>query len=98
MRVEITVYVKQQLLPNALHNWDNVIADAPNIRSWFAREHNSLYREYFDAVELGHRPKKKIEYILKDSIRRTVSYVSRNALLLGELEIACTGNTKYGIP
>lgn len=98
MREEITRYVKQKILSYALHNWDLVIADAPNVRSWFVREHNRLYREYFDDVEKSRKPKKKLEYLLKDAIRRTVGFAARDAKLLGELEIACLGSTTYGIP
>ncbi len=98
MREEITVYVKQKLLSYALHNWDTVIADAPNIRNWFLREHNRLQREYFDDIEHSRIPKKKLEYLLKDAIRRTISVAAREPKLLGELELACIGSTTYGIP
>ncbi len=98
MREEITIYVKQKILNYAIHNWDAVIRDAPTIRMWFMREHNRLLREYQDAVETGRKPKKKLGYILKDAVRRTISYAARDGTLLGELEVACLGTTTYGIP
>ena len=97
MSAEIWQYAKQKLRPLVFLNWESIIREAPRFRDIFSHESAKQYREYHEAVEanrsfINHR------YLSILSKRKAFATAVSDPYILGEIEIACTGTTRYGLP
>jgi hypothetical protein len=97
MADEIWQYAKHQLRPVLFHDWDSLIRQTPKFRDVFTHESAQLFREYQDAAEMN-RPFIKHRYLSITGKRRAFAKAVHDPHILGEIEVACLGKTKYGLP
>lgn len=97
MAEEIWAYAKRELRPVLFHDWENLIRQTQLFFPIFNRESNRMHRAYEDAVD-ANRTFMKYEYLAINSKRQAFAIAVQNPRILGELELVCFGELRYGLP
>ncbi len=97
MAAEIWQYAKSELRPVLFRDWDARIRETPRFSEVFYHEDAQLHREYHDAAQQNKRFTKH-RYLSITSKRRAFAIAVKDATILGELEYACFGELRYGLP
>lgn len=95
MGYEIRQSVKA-LAKEVRKDWDWMMAEAPNFFQRFCHIHSKLQTEYNEKTQAG-RPHVKQRYILANARNQAFKLLNANPYLLGEVEMACWGELRYGI-
>ena len=97
MSREITNYVKRVLQPALFKQWDDIIIETPKFLETFKREDARLHIEYYEARQAGKRYMNH-RYLSITAKRLAFKLAVKDANILGELECACFGELRYGLP